>query len=92
MPHLPLLHASADAEQALKSLAKQLARDSAADIEDRHLRARLRTRYYNQLLSLLRHFDSQRTADRQRQRRWLTAAAGTIALLGAALTGTMLFF
>ena len=87
---LPPPHPAGDGEQALKALAKNLARDSASDIGDRHLRARIRTRCYLQLVALLREFDLQRQADRRRYRRLLKAGASAIALLAAALLAILL--
>ncbi len=75
--------AGADAENTLKTLAKTLARDATAEIHDRHLRARIRTRCYNQALCVLRDLEGRHAAQRQRDRRAL-AVLGSFAMLALA--------
>jgi hypothetical protein len=79
-----------DADPAVKSLAKSLARDITTDIGDRHLRAAVRTRSYNRLVSLLGEIERRRAADQNRQNRTLLAAGGVIAALCLALGGSLL--
>ncbi len=78
------------AEQALKSLAKHLARSATAGIDDRHVRAQVRATCYNQTLDLLRQVDERWRADRHRLRRLLLASAAAAALAGVVLTAVLL--
>lgn len=85
-PALP----ESDAEHRLKSLAKRLAQACAASVDDRRLRATVRTRCYNESLSLLRQIDERRNAERLRHRRLLAAAGAAVVVLALGNLGLLL--
>ncbi|MEQ8858779.1 MAG: hypothetical protein RIC56_09040 [Pseudomonadales bacterium] len=86
----PELPATPGTEPELKSLAKHLARSATAEIGDRHVRAQVRTRCYNQTLALLRQVDERWRAQRRRLLRALTAAAATALTTTLALVAVLL--
>lgn len=80
----------ADAEAALKSLAKAVAKDTAAQIPDRHLRAQVRTSCYNQMVNVLRILDGRLAAQRLRHRRTAMVLGSVAAVLAIALAVSLL--
>lgn len=86
----PALPGEPGAEHELKSLAKHLARAATAAIDDRHVRAQVRTHCYNQTLALLRQVDRRWDAERRRLLRAVTATAATAATATLALVVALL--
>lgn len=79
-----------DPGASLKSLAKAMARDAAAQIPDRHLRAEVRTTCYNRMVSVLRVVDGRLAAQRLRHRRMSMALGAVSALLATALAVSLI--
>ncbi len=68
-------------EHTTKSLAKRMAQEAAASIEDRKSRAAARTAYYNQLVNVLRLVSRAQAADRAM---WWRMALASVAGAAAA--------
>lgn len=73
-------------DQTAKALAKRLAQDTAATVEDRKIRAQVRAACYNQLITLLRLVIRAQSADREWYWRVTLVAAFGLSLLSAVLT------
>jgi hypothetical protein len=73
-----------------KSAAKRLAQDLTAEIGDRHLRARLRTRCYNQAVALLDELNRMHARRDARARQAVLGAGAAGAVLGCLATWVLI--
>jgi hypothetical protein len=79
-----------DLDHSAKSAAKRLAQDITAEINDRHLRARLRTRCYNQAVALLEELNRAHARRGLRIRQAALAAGAAGAVLGCLSTWALI--